>query len=185
MGLLIFVSAQQLDSPVDLTAARIALMALRAGLHDRESTRPAAYVIYPSDAMMDELEAARRLSELAKPLDCEGSSNQGAVIVKCQAVSRPDLRALKQADAEETIQDFEMSLRRYARVGDSDPLVEIRGYKQALVLNFSAVKKFFTDYSLASYGIRLDAPDEDAKSRRLSAILILGRGELQINEASF
>ena len=78
-----------------------------------------------------------------------------------------------------------MSLRRYARVGDSDPLVEIRGYKQALVLNFSAVKKFFTDYSLASYGIRLDAPDEDAKSRRLSAILILGRGELQINEASF
>lgn len=164
----------------DLVPARVALMALRTGMHDREHTTAAAYMVVPDPARLDQFQAARALMVLPKPIMCIASNRDGVVIVECSPMLGAELQRLQQTEAEATIEDFEHGVSRLNTLRIDDPLVEVRGYQESLIVSFSLVKVFFRDYSLASYGVRLDPPDRIALAHGACAILLLGRGELRI-----
>ena len=113
---------------------------------------------------------------------CGGSVANELLSVRCSTIVRPDLLGFQEEDSNETISEFQIAVRGMDQLKDPDPIVELRGYHESLLVPFHIVESFFRDYCLSSYGVRLDPVDDSARSRGASAVLTFGRGEFRMDE---
>jgi hypothetical protein len=172
------------NGDLDAVSASVALMALRAGHQDRDSARAAYYVIEPDTDALGRKEAARALAAMPKPVDCERAVSNGLLHIRCSTIVRTDLARSHFVEASEIITDFEQAITGWGQSMKEDPKLHVRGTQEALIVRFSAIKAFLRDYSLSSFGARLDPPDETARGLGAAAILVLGRGEFRLVDDS-
>ncbi len=181
LGALLALLQRSDTSPdVELLAARVVLIALRAGLHDRERTTTETYVLEPEEERLGQGAVIDKLSTMAKPLFCDASADGSVVRIRCRTITTAAALDYHTREAEESVTTFGQAVRVASPVSGADPLLELRGYEEEMVSPLSAVLRFFRAYEVGSSVMRLDPSDEQARRHGAAAVLVFGRGNVSI-----
>jgi len=160
------------------------LVALRAGLPDRERSAESSWVFVPQTAVVSTDLAIESLVQLPKPVACDAHTDAESIVVDCRAITNPGARKVHDRNAERTIRLFSHAIQRLGDTRRSDPRVLVRGYGGAVVLSLSEVQTWLRDYFVRSFAMALQRPDSDALSQGVSAILALDRAEFRMVDDS-
>ena len=138
----------------EFLAARLALLALRAGIGDSSPLDFDRVALTDTSSSISNDEAAQRLAAMPKPLFCDAEARDATLFVNCHG--------LDEATAGER-QIFEMQCRMYEEhgglmgfleeyYGAEDHLVKVIGRGESLLLHRSVVERWSRDYDIRGRG---------------------------------
>src|SRR6266699_2218694 len=161
-------------------AARLALVALRAGLSNRGQSTGERYEFHPDTVALTQTQAARILADLPKPIRCEGSVSGGAVVVRCQQISDPALLEMQRKSAKSALQVHVQEIRGMSATSEAEPNVLVYGYLEAALLPLSAIETWFRDYRVVPYAMAVRPATAIARSKGASAVIDFAQGDFRI-----
>jgi len=161
----------------DELAARIALVALRAGMPARERGT-GRFVLESSSEVLNPDQAARLLAGLPKPLRCEGSSRFGTIILRCQRITDPVLLKMQQSSADSDLAIHGSYIQTLSNGAPGDPMILVRGYAESCVVPFSALASWFRQYRVVPSVMVIWPPDQVARRKGAAAVIEFGQGEV-------
>jgi hypothetical protein len=142
-----------MHTDLDLAAAQLALLAVRASVRPTLPTRELALRVASSDEFMDSVDLAKRLAAMEKPLHCSAREARGIIEITyaplAPGTQDSDWHAM-------TIQHSErhggfLSFPRKAGAIDPDKtMVLCFGRDEAILLTLSAVELWHRQYSVAN-----------------------------------
>jgi len=167
------------SDPASYLAAKVALLVVREALDVSTETEKVRYAMLPSRLPLSEREAAEILASMPKPIHCEAVPLGDLAALQCQPLSRADLIAHHNQGARRSIESFDTAISDNAPAGTVDPLLAVRGSSDSIVVPWSVVKQWFSDY-VQSHGVRFDPPDGTARGQNAVAVLTFGRGRISV-----
>ena len=145
----------------DFLAARLALLAMRAGVSESSPLDSDRVTLSGTPSTMFTEAAAQRLAEMPKPLFCQAEVRDGTLFVTCRALAEVDaseqqLFDMRRSELEER-GGFLGFLEEY--YGGEDHLVKALGRGESLLVRRSVVELWSRDYSIRGGGHSADYID--------------------------
>jgi len=165
------------DFTSDELAGRVALIALRAGMQQRELTDGKTYVIYPDTTVVTWGEAVKLLASQPKPLRCDALASGSAVMVRCRGISDPVLLEVQEKSATEAIDLFGHGIQRHSGNLVHDPLILVRGYNEWAVVPWTVLERWFRDYRVTPHAMATRPPDTAAARKGARAVIQFDQGD--------
>ena len=161
---------------LDLEAARLLLIALRASLPTEQNISVGRVVLAPEGEGLSPDSAARALASKPKPLECHAYVADGTLVVSCGSLST-EWRALHRYQVEDlSSRDGPIgSLRTSTSDGESDEVL-ILGRGEALLARAGALEAWTRDYVVTlPLGITSRVPDQSERALGARAVIEFDR----------
>ncbi len=165
--------------PVAVTAARVALLALRVAAVKDSQIPLDHFFIEPDTTPLTTYEASRELAGRAKPTACHATASPTGLSISCAPIAPglPTREHQADIDAFENSTVGFLALMRRNEAATNDRIL-ILGLDEAEVVPLAAFSKWYRDYDLpdhVSLGLRSPTPDE--RSRGVGHVVLMSRGQ--------
>jgi len=168
------------QATTDEFAAHVALIALRAGMPNRELTDGQRYIIDPDTVAVTRDDAVMILAARPKPLRCEAQAAGGALRIRCRQILDPVLLDVQTRGAEEGVELFGEGIHVPGDSADDsgqDALVLVRGYQERRLVPWKAMERWFRDYRIVPYAMATRDPDPAARREGARTVFEFDQGE--------
>jgi hypothetical protein len=168
-----------------MTAARIAVLASRAAVLDAKNAQPLAFLVLPAAAPLNAEQAAKVIAGVSKPSLCRSAVLGDYLTISCQVIS--DTTALQKyvSQAKTTAQVLGEMIGAWSN--ESNPLIEVRSFDEALLIDLSTLKGWILEYD-SDATMSLRESDAPASLRNARAVVEFSRasslGPLETNRSS-
>jgi hypothetical protein len=139
-------------------SARVALMALQVSLSDGPAL---GCRLENSNETLDIEGASIRLAEIPKPARCSAWLDRTITVIRCQTIHDQEMLRTHELTSQLGLDELILNVHKWCR-GDGDPLVQVVGSGEEIVVPLSGVVAWLRDYKMRSaFGV-----DPNPKSRR-------------------
>jgi hypothetical protein len=128
----------------EILAARIELLAQRAGVGGALDEGAIEYLLMPSHTVRGSGEVTRYLATLPKPVACLTSASEGRLALTCESITDPTELEIHRRTSEAASGVLNNYIHKLAR--NEHPLVELRGRGETLVVDVATLHRWIRDY---------------------------------------
>ncbi|HEX8690849.1 MAG TPA: hypothetical protein VF746_00295 [Longimicrobium sp.] len=164
-------------SPSDLSAAHVAVFALRASLPRRVPVDVDRVILPPDDAVLNDREAAAVLAAM-RPVQCVPEVRSGVLVIETAPLSEEEAEFARSSlrDAGGCIP---AQLEASTEAG-GHPQILLIGRGETMVVDTETLKRSFAEYVITIDGFCIDGrlPDAAERERGIQWVVHVGRAEL-------